>query len=29
MGAHINKKIQKKIVNILEKNIEELINDDL
>jgi len=29
MGAHINKKIQKKIVNILEKNIEELIKDDL
>lgn len=29
MGTHINKKIQKKIVNILEKNIEELINDDL
>jgi len=29
MGAHINKKIQKKIVNILEKNIEELINNDL
>ena len=29
MGAHINKKVQKKIVNILEKNIEELINDDL
>ena len=29
MGAHINKKIQKKIKNILEKNIEELINDDL
>ena len=28
-GAHINKKVQKKIVNILEKNIEELINDDL
>jgi len=29
MGAHINKKIQKKIVNILEKNIEELIHNDL
>ena len=29
MGAHINKKVQKKIVNILEKNIEELIKDDL
>ena len=29
MGAHVNKKVQKKIVNILEKNIEELINDDL